>query len=146
MRDPVTARFHTALTDQPLRVGDAYDFVTDPGAGAVVLFSGTVRDHTEGRAVVALDYEAYAERAAPQLEGLAADLAARWPQVRSVWIEHRVGSLAVGEAAVVVAVAAEHRAAAFAAAKYGIDTLKETVAIWKRERGADGQDRWVGSA
>jgi molybdopterin synthase catalytic subunit len=141
----VTTRLHTALTDQPLRTSDAYDFVADPRAGAVVLFSGTVRDHTGERAVVALDYEAYVERAGPQLEALAADIAARWPQACSVWIEHRVGSLAVGEPAVVVAVAAEHRAAAFAAAQYGIDTLKETVAIWKRERGADGQDRWVGS-
>jgi molybdopterin synthase catalytic subunit len=110
-----------------------------------VAFSGTVRDHTEGREVAALDYEAYAERAQPQLDALAADIAARWPQARAVWIEHRTGSLAVGEPAVVVAVAAEHRHAAFEAARYGIDTLKATVAIWKRERWADGDERWVGS-
>lgn len=141
----MTPRTHTGLTDQPLRPEAAYAFAEDPGAGAVVMFTGTVRDHSEGRAVRALEYEAFAERAEAQLAELAADVAQRWPAVCALWLEHRVGTLAVGEPAVVVAVSAGHRTEAFEAARYGIDTLKETVAIWKKEHWADGEAHWVDS-
>jgi molybdopterin synthase catalytic subunit len=140
----VTPRIHTDLSDRPLELGAAHAFAGDPGAGAVVVFAGTVREQTDERAVSRLEYEAYAERAREQLAELAADVARRWP-VCAVWLEHRVGTLAVGEPAVVVAVSAAHRPAAFDAARYAIDTLKATAAIWKKEHWADGDARWVDS-
>lgn len=138
-------RLHTRLTDEPLSVAAAHDFAQDPAAGAVCVFTGTVRWETAGRQVAGLVYEAYAEQAEPQLAALAAEVAARWPQVQAVWMEHRVGSLAVGEPAVVVAVSAGHRDQAFEAARHGIDTLKATVAIWKQEQWADGAAHWPGT-
>lgn len=138
------ARLHTALRDAPLSVDAAYAFATDPAAGAVVVFTGTVRDHSEGRDVTGLTYEAFGERAEPQLAALAAAVAEKWPTARAVWMEHRVGALAVTEPAVVVAVSADHRPEAFEAARYGIDTLKATVAIWKQEHWVEGGAHWPG--
>jgi molybdopterin synthase catalytic subunit len=92
-----------------------------------------------------LTYEAWTAQAAARLASLADEVAATWPQVRAVWMEHRVGALAVGEPSVVVAVSSDHRGDAFAAARYGIDTLKHTVPIWKQEHWADGGDHWPGT-
>jgi molybdopterin synthase catalytic subunit len=138
-------RTHTRLSAEPLSVDAAYAFAADPAAGAVVVFTGTVRDHSEGRGVAGLEYEAFEERARAQLAALAASVVRRWPQVRAVWLEHRVGSLGIGEPAVVVAVSAAHREEAFTAARTGIDELKAEVAIWKKELWADGGGRWPGS-
>lgn len=138
----MTARLHTRLTDEPLSVSSAYDWATDPAAGAVVVFTGTVRRYSEGRDVAGLSYEAFTERAEGQLAALAAEVAERWSQTTAVWLEHRVGDLAIGEPAVVVAVSAGHRDQAFEAARFGIDTLKATVAIWKREHWVDGDSHW----
>jgi molybdopterin synthase catalytic subunit len=155
----MAARLHTRLIDAPLSVGDAHAFVADPAAGATAVFTGNVRDHSidgcEGtslssrvprvRAVAGLEYEAYAEQADRQLAALAEEIARKWPEVLAVWMEHRVGSLHVGECSVVVAVSTPHRAEAFEAARYGIDQLKATVAIWKREQWADGNAHWPGT-
>lgn len=138
-------RLHTRLTDTPLSPSAAHTFVEDPAAGAVCVFTGTVRAETDGRAVAGLAYEAYTEVAEPQLAALAADVAGRWPGVHAVWMEHRVGTLAVGEPAVVVGVSAGHRDQAFEAARYGIDTLKATVPIWKQEHWAGGATHWPGT-
>lgn len=143
---PPAARHHARLTQEPLSVDAAHAFCADPSAGAVVVLSGTVRNHADDRPVRALTYEAFEERAGAQLEALAAELPVRHPAVAAVWIEHRLGTLAVGEPSVVVGVSAAHRDQAFAAARDGIDTLKTTVAIWKQEHWADGGTRWVGSA
>lgn len=140
----MTARLHTKLTDQPLSVDAAYSFCTDPGAGAVVVFTGTVRNTSEGADVHGLTYEAYADRATEQLVALAGDIATTEPSALAVWLEHRVGALAVGEPAVVVAVSAPHRDAAFTAARRAIDDLKATVAIWKQEHWARGGAHWPG--
>ncbi|MPZ87750.1 MAG: molybdenum cofactor biosynthesis protein MoaE [Nitriliruptorales bacterium] len=140
----MSARLHTRLTDQPLSLDGAWSFCSDPAAGAVVVFSGTVRGETDGRPVSGLEYEAYAEQAERQLAALAAEVAQRWP-ARAVWMEHRVGSLAIGEPSVVVAVSTGHRQEAFAAARHGIDALKATVAIWKKEHWADGATHWSGT-
>jgi molybdopterin synthase catalytic subunit len=140
------ARLHTALTDVPLSVSAAYDFAEDPAAGAVVVFTGTVRRETEGRDVAGLTYEAYTEQAERQLAALAVEVTRRWPQACAVWLEHRVGELAIGEPAVVVAVSAGHREEAFVAARWAIDELKATVAIWKQEHWADGGAHWPGSS
>lgn len=139
------ARLHVRLSDAPLSVEDAARFVADPSSGATVTFTGVVRDHAEGRAVVGLDYEAYDEEALRRMEALADALAARWPDVRAVWMEHRTGPLVVGDVAVVVATSAGHRDAAFEAARSGIDELKAAVPIWKREHWAEGGAHWPGT-
>lgn len=132
------------LTDQPLSPDAASAYCADPAAGAIVVFTGVVRAESDGRPVTALDYEAYAERAEAQMAALAAEVAAKWP-VLAVWMEHRTGTLAIGEPSVVIAVSSAHRGEAFDACEYGIDTLKATVAIWKQERWADGESRWPGT-
>lgn len=141
----MAARLHTRLTSEPLSIEAAQHFCGDPSAGAVVVFTGTVRDHSEGRAVHGLTYEAYADRAERQLEQLAGEVAERHDGCRAVWLEHRTGDLAVGEPAVVVAVSAGHRDQAFAAARWAIDELKSTVAIWKQEHWAAGGSHWPGT-
>lgn len=141
----MAARTHTLLTDHPLSVDAAHAFCGDPGAGATVVFTGNVRNVSEGSDVTGLTYEAFAERAAEQLEALAVDIARREPSAIAIWLEHRVGDLSVGEPAVVVAVAAPHRDAAFTAARWGIDELKATVAIWKQEHWAAGGAHWPGT-
>lgn len=138
------ARLHARLTDEPLSVDAAHGFCADAAAGAVVVFTGVVREETDGRAVTALDYEAYGERAQAQLHALAAETALRWPAI-AVWVEHRTGTLAIGEASVVVAVSCGHRGEAFDACRWGIDTLKATVSIWKREHWSDGGAHWPGT-
>jgi molybdopterin synthase catalytic subunit len=138
-------RRHTGLTTDPLGVDAAHGFCADPAAGAVVVFTGVVRDHSDGRSVTGLSYEAYEERAGGQLDALATRVAERWPMTSAVWLEHRLGDLAVGEVAVVVAVSSPHRGDAFDAARWAMDTLKSETAIWKQEHWADGGTHWPGS-
>ena len=138
-------RLHTRLTGEPLSLDAAQAFVAAPGAGASVVFAGTVRDHSDGRPVAGLTYEAYEEVASARLTALASDILDRWPDLCAVYMEHRTGDLSVGEPAVVVAVSAGHREAAFEAARYGIDTLKASVPIWKQEHWADGGAHWPGT-
>jgi len=127
------------LLDEELPIADAHAWAVVPSCGAVVAFTGTVRDHAPGRdGVTALEYEAYDEAVAPALRALAAEAMARWPSIGRVALLHRVGALAVEDAAVVVVVSAGHRGVAFDAARYCIDTLKSSVPIWKKETWADG--------
>jgi len=129
------------LVDDVLPLAAAQAWATTPDCGAVVAFTGTVRDHSEGRTgVTSLTYEAYEGRAEEQMAAVVAEARAAWPAIRRVAVLHRVGRLAVGEAAVVVVVASAHRAEAFAAAEFCIDTVKARVPIWKREAWADGED------
>ncbi|CAN5886967.1 molybdenum cofactor biosynthesis protein MoaE [soil metagenome] len=141
----MSPRVHTAITHEPLSVEAAHAFVGDPGAGAVVVFAGTVRDHAEGRTVAGLTYEAYEEQAGTGLTAVAGEVADAWPAVNAIWMSHRLGVLAIGEPSVVVGVSAPHREQAFAAARHGIDTLKSTVPIWKQEHWADGGAHWPGT-
>jgi molybdopterin synthase catalytic subunit len=116
--------------------------VADPGAGAVVLFLGTVRDHSLDRTgVSALEYEAYVEVVEGTIEGIVGEARHRWPAI-GVAVEHRLGRLTVGEVAVGVAVSSAHRADAFAAGRYLIDELKSRAPIWKKEHW-DGGAEWV---
>ena len=129
-----------ALTDEPLRLGTAVEWAIRPDCGAVVLFTGTVRDHAEGRPhVTNLVYEAYAEQVEPRLAAIAEEARRRWPLGR-VALLHRIGELAVGEPSVVVVASSGHRPEAFEAARFCIDTLKATVPIWKRETWDGGED------
>ena len=130
-----------ALTAHPLPVAEALSWAVLPNCGAVVSFTGTVRDHAEGRPGVSLlEYEAYEEQALPRLGGVAAGARTRWPMLGRLALLHRVGPLAVTEAAVVVVASAPHRAEAFDAARWCIDNVKTTVPIWKQETWAGGVD------
>src|SRR5579884_1261206 len=120
------------VTPEPLDARAVEAVVASPAAGAVVTFTGTVRDHARGRAVTALDYEAYAPAAEKMLAQIGAEIRERWG-IERVAIVHRTGLLQVGEASVVIAVASAHRDAAFAAGKYAIERIKEIVPIWKKE-------------
>ena len=124
-----------ALTRDPIDVAA----LGAPAAadGAACTFVGVVRDHNAGRAVRHLEYEAFEEMALPLMEEIAAEARRRWP-ITSVTIVHRLGRLEIGEASVAVAAFAPHRAAAFEACRFAIDTLKATVPIWKKEFYADG--------
>ena len=129
-----------ALTEEPLPVGAAADWSVLPRCGAVVLFSGTARDHAPGRAEVELlEYEAYEEHVVPRLGAIAQEMRKRWPTLGRVVLIHRIGVVPVGESSVVVVASAPHRPEAFEAARFGIDTLKASVPIWKRETWRDGE-------
>lgn len=125
----------------PLPVADALDWVITPGCGGNVAFTGTVRDHAEGRAGVEwLEYEAYETQAVAKMEAVAATARDKWPGLGRIVLLHRTGRLSVSEAAVLVAVSAPHRDDAFEAARFCIDTLKAEVPIWKKEHWSDGED------
>jgi molybdopterin synthase catalytic subunit len=111
------------------------------GAGGIVTFEGTVRDHARGKRVRYLEYDAYPEMAEQEMAKIAAEVERRW-QTDRVALVHRIGRLEIGEVSVVVAVACPHRAEAFEACRYAIDTLKSTVPIWKKEVAEDGEE-WV---
>ncbi|MBW3626896.1 MAG: molybdenum cofactor biosynthesis protein MoaE, partial [Actinobacteria bacterium] len=135
-----------ALSPQPLPLATVADWAVLPRCGALVVFTGTVRDHAEGRpGVSTLEYEAYTGQVEPRLAGIADEARRRWPDLGRIALLHRTGLLEVGEASVAVAVSAPHRAEAFAAARFCIDTVKVSVPIWKRETWAGGQD-WAGGA
>ena len=129
------------LSDRPLDENEVTARVTGPDAGGVVTFVGAVRDHARGSEIKYLEYEAYPEMAIREMDKIAAQAAERWPGTR-VAIAHRTGHLEIGEAAVVIAAASAHRAEAFEACRFAIDTLKQTVPIWKKEVAVDGQ-YWV---
>jgi molybdopterin converting factor subunit 1 len=125
------------LTSGPLDARRLEAAVAHPGAGAICTFTGVVRDSSRGRSVTHLEYEAYAEMATAQMRKISEEIAERWHEAR-VSMAHRVGRLDIGEPSVVVSVSCPHRAEAIAACKWGIDRLKETVPIWKKEHAADG--------
>ncbi|MBI5536681.1 MAG: molybdenum cofactor biosynthesis protein MoaE [Deltaproteobacteria bacterium] len=123
-------------------VDEVLQSVRHPGAGGVVLFIGTVRDNNDGRAVSALEYEAYESMARTEMRRIADEIASDQPQVR-LSVVHRVGALQVGDIAIVCAASAPHREQAFDACRALIDRIKERVPVWKREHGPDGGS-WVG--
>jgi molybdopterin synthase catalytic subunit len=129
------------LTAEPLTVDVAQQWATVAAAGAVVSFVGVVRDHADGRAGVrSMTYEAYDEPARRAMREIASEVRRRWPATERVALLHRVGDLDLSEPSVVVVVSSAHRDVAFEAARFAIDTLKETVPIWKQEHWAGGSD------
>ena len=130
-----------ALTDDALPVESLTSWVTTERAGAVVTFLGVVRDHAEGReGVRAMTYEAYEEPARRVMEEIATEARRRWPDVERIALLHRVGQIALSEPSVAVAVSSPHREAAFVAARFCIDTLKESAPVWKQEHWSGGSD------
>ena len=148
VKPPSTGHDWVGLTGGRHPVEAALEWAVLPGCGAVVSFVGTVRDHAEGRpGVTGIEYEAYAEQVVPRLRAIADAVRDRWEGLGRIVLLHRVGPLAVTEASVLVVTSTPHRAEAFAAARFSIDTLKSTVPIWKRESwsggvewGADARD------
>ena len=129
------------LSERPLDAGEVIARVSGPGMGGIAVFLGAVRDEARGHAIRHLEYEAYPGMAEREMDRICAEAAERWPGAR-VAIAHRTGHLEIGALAVVVAAAAPHRAEAFAACRFAIDTLKERVPIWKKEF-ATGGEYWV---
>ena len=130
------------VTEERLSLDAVVDEVADERAGAVATFTGTVRRQSRGREVTRLEYEAYAEMAEDVMARLAADLLERY-ELCAIAIHHRVGTLAIGEASVVIAVSAPHRQDALAACRDAIDRLKEMVPLWKKEV-YEGGEEWIG--
>ncbi len=130
------------VTDEPLSLEVVVAEVADERAGGIATFTGTVRRQSRGREVTRLEYEAYAEMAEEVMAKLAADLQDRY-ELCGVAIHHRVGRLEVGESSVAIAVSAPHRQEALAACREAIDTLKETVPLWKKEV-YEGGEEWIG--
>lgn len=131
------------IRDTALSVDEVVTAVTDDAAGGVTIFVGNVRDHDENKSVTGLEYSAHPS-ALTQLTEVAEEVAREY-DVLAVAAVHRVGKLAIGDAAVVVATAAAHRGEAFEASRALIDRLKERVPIWKHQLFADGTDEWVGT-
>src|SRR6266850_4802169 len=125
------------VTSRPLDARRMETAVAHKGAGAICTFTGVVRDNSRGRSVTHLEYEAYAEMATAQMRRIAGEIEEKWPEAR-VAMAHRTGRLEIGEPSVVVSVSSPHRAEAIAACKWGIDRLKESVPIWKKEHATDG--------
>lgn len=133
------------VSEAPIELADHEALVADAAAGAVVSFAGVVRDHDGGRSVIRLEYSAHPQ--APQtLAEVAAQVAAEADGVRAIAVSHRVGVLEIGDAALVAAVAADHRAAAFQTCARLVDVVKERLPVWKHQFFADGSDEWVNSA
>ena len=141
--DVPETRISTEIRDAALSVDECLQLVTDPAAGGVTVFIGTVRDEDGARAVNRLEYAAHPS-AAEELERVARAVAADVPVV-ALAVQHRVGDLAIGDLAVVVAASAAHRGEAFTACRRLIDDLKASVPIWKQQMFTDGDAEWVGS-
>lgn len=129
------------ISEKPLDLAAINELVRDDACGAIDIFVGNVRNQTKGKAVVKLDFEAYEKMAIREMAKIAEEAAQKWP-VQKMAIHHRVGSLAIGETAVIIAVSTPHRKASFEACQFAIDTLKLTVPIWKKEIFEDGEV-WV---
>ncbi len=131
----------TFLTEAAIDAARLAARTSGPGRGAQVSFVGTVRNHQDGRQVSELHYTAYGPMAEAQCRTIVDEAEARWPV--SVALQHRVGTLAIGDTAVVVVATGDHREEAFAACQFVIEEVKRRVPIWKRERYADGTEAWV---
>lgn len=141
----MTEVLRAVLTDQPIVLTEHEDLVAHRAAGAIVGFVGAVRDHDGGRQVLRLEYSAHPS-AQEALAEAVAEVAERSEGVRAIAASHRIGTLHVGDAALVAAVAADHRRAAFATCALLVDTIKDRLPVWKHQFFADGTDEWVGSA
>jgi molybdopterin synthase catalytic subunit len=141
----MTMVLRAALTEHPILLVEHEALVGIQAAGAVVGFAGVVRDHDGGRTVTGLVYSAHPSAQATLAE-VVAEVAAESPGVRAIALSHRIGTLEIGDAALVAAVAADHRRAAFDTCARLVDAVKTRLPVWKHQFFADGSDEWVGSA
>lgn len=141
LQAPSNTNNWTALSSTPLPVGLVVDWAVRDDCGALVLFNGTTRDHAGDRqGVIRLEYEAYEEPTLRCLEEIGETARKRWPTLGRIALLHRVGVVELGESAVLVAVSSPHRAEAFEAARFCIDTMKKSAPIWKHETWEGGSD------
>ncbi|GLZ34308.1 hypothetical protein Lesp02_64950 [Lentzea sp. NBRC 105346] len=138
----MTVVLRATVTEEPLSVEEHAKLVADAAAGAVVTFSGVVRDHDGGRSVLELEYHGHPS-AADIVAEVAEELATKYEKVRALAVSHRVGPLKIGDVALACAVAAEHRKEAFALCSDLVDEVKKRLPVWKRQVFADGSDEWV---
>lgn len=129
------------ISDRALNSTECINWVMHPAAGGIDVFIGTVRNETKGKRVVRLEFEAYEKMALSEMQKIAATMMKQWPLLK-ILIHHRTGVLQVGDIPVIIAVSAAHRSAAFEACRFAIDTLKQTVPIWKKEIFENGEE-WV---
>ena len=141
----MTVVLRSALTEHPILLSEHEDLVAHEAAGAVVGFAGVVRDHDGGRSVLRLEYSAH-PLAEQTLADVLAEVAANAPGVRAIAASHRIGHLQIGDAALVAAVAADHRGAAFETCARLVDAVKARLPVWKHQFFADGTEEWVNSA
>jgi molybdopterin synthase catalytic subunit len=141
----MTQILRAEITDRPVDLAEHQALVAQKSAGAVVGFAGVIRDHDRGRSVVRLEYSAHPS-AQNTLADVLSDIAHDADGVRALAASHRIGTLAVGDAALVAAVAADHRAAAFETCARLVDAIKARLPVWKHQFFADGTDEWVGCA
>lgn len=141
----MTVILRAALTEGPILLTEHEQLVANEAAGAVVGFAGVVRDHDDGRHVLRLEYSAH-PLAEQTLAEVLAEVAAQAVGVRAIAASHRVGPLAIGDAALVAAVAADHRKAAFETCALLVDAIKQRLPVWKHQFFADGTEEWVNSA
>ncbi len=143
---PETSLKSFKISFAPLSVEDLYRSADCSANGAIVFMSGMVREQTQGRPVIALEYQAYEPMALKIFEQISNHIRKTWPDITRVVIHHRIGRLSVGEISVLVAMGSPHRAEAFSACQYAIDTLKHEAPIWKKEHWLDGSSSWVSIA
>jgi molybdopterin synthase catalytic subunit len=141
----VTTVLRAALTEDAIELAEHEALVAHHAAGAVVGFAGVIRDHDGGRTVTRLEYSAH-PTARQTLADVVAEIAAHCHGVRAIAVSHRIGTLRIGDAALVAAVAADHRGAAFDTCELLVDTVKTRLPVWKHQFFADGSEEWVGSA
>jgi molybdopterin synthase catalytic subunit len=141
----MTIVLRAEVTEHAIELTEHQALVSHEAAGAVVGFVGVVRDHDGGRGVTRLEYSAH-PTASQTLADVAAEIAADCQGVRAIAVSHRVGTLQIGDAALVAAVAADHRGAAFETCERLVDTIKARLPVWKHQFFADGSEEWVGSA
>ncbi|TDQ40739.1 molybdenum cofactor biosynthesis protein MoaE [Aureibacillus halotolerans] len=138
----MTSEMHE-VTSEPLQLEHVIRKVESPAAGAITTFIGTVREWTKGRRTIYLEYQAYVPMAVAMLEQIGHEVNTRWPGTK-VAISHRIGSLNIGEAAVIIAVSSPHRRVAYEANAYAIERIKDMVPIWKKEHWENGE-KWIGN-
>lgn len=130
------------ITNEPISIQEVVDKVVHPHAGAINTFIGTVRELTKGKRTLHLEYDAYIPMAEKKLAQIGDEINEKWPDTR-IAITHRIGSLAISDIAVVIAVSTPHRADSYEASRYAIERIKEIVPIWKKEHWEDGR-KWIG--
>ncbi len=133
------------ITDAPLDPRGLEQRVSHPGCGAILTFIGVVRNNHAGRQVTGLDYQAYPSMCDRVAQSIDAEILERWPEVQTA-MAHRVGSLAIGEASIVIATSSPHRVHAYEASRYCIDSIKAILPVWKREHYVEGDATWVSNA
>ena len=140
----INSDFHDfKITFVPLSLEELYKKADSPKNGAIVVMSGTVRNQTDGKPVIYLEYQAYEPMALNIFKQIATNIKEKWTNTNKVIIHHRIGKLLIGDISVLVAVGCPHRGEAFEACRYAIDTLKHNAPIWKKEHFEDGSTNWV---